>query len=66
MVDHPAVDVWVLWEACEGSWSTIYGVFPSEAEAERARLEELDPHTAQTAFVMRVFMGEVKLDGWWP
>jgi len=66
MIEPGPLDVWILWEACEGSWSTIYGVFPSEAEAERARLEELDPRTAQTASVMRVFMGEVKLAGWWP
>ena len=57
--------VWVLWEPCEGSWSLIYGVFLSKADAIRARDEELDPHVAEIATIMSVRVGRVEPNGWW-
>ena len=58
------MNVWILWEACEGDWSTIYGVFLSPEEAEAARKDLLPAALAEVATIIQVRVGEVEPDGW--
>jgi hypothetical protein len=56
------MDVWILLEACEGSWSPIFGVFSSLERASEALKLTSDP---EIMTVIRVPLDEFKASGWW-